>query len=114
MWIKIVNLWCGWTHGGGHVKRDAQGRINWQCAKCGRWSIPVSLEDEEQLRIANMQRVQLPEDHNHTTERFPRVHSGAFPQVSHREERLSDKMADAAIFGLLVGVICFLLLENWK
>lgn len=44
-WIK--RLWCQWTHGGGTIERDDMGRINWRCAKCGRWSDkPVPLEDE--------------------------------------------------------------------
>jgi hypothetical protein len=43
----IVRRWiCDWTHGGGQVKRDAGGRINWQCSKCGAWADPVSPEDE--------------------------------------------------------------------
>ena len=36
--IRLLrNLWCDWTHSG-VIKRVAQGRINWQCEKCGRWS----------------------------------------------------------------------------
>lgn len=43
----LVDLWCAWTHGGGQIKRDDQGRINWQCNKCGRWSrYPVPLIEE--------------------------------------------------------------------
>ena len=38
-WLK--EFWCSWTHGGGHIKRDSQDRINWQCQKCGRWADPV-------------------------------------------------------------------------
>ena len=42
--------WCSWTHGGGDIKRDEQGRINWQCRKCKRWADnPVTLTDEEDL-----------------------------------------------------------------
>jgi len=42
--------WCRWTHGGGRVERDEQGRLNWRCTKCGRWGdYPVSLKDEWQL-----------------------------------------------------------------
>ena len=44
-WLKQVL--CSWTHGGGHIKRDLQGRINWQCQKCGRWADPVPLEQEQ-------------------------------------------------------------------
>ena len=43
----VSRLWCDWTHGGGSIERDEQGRINWRCRKCGRWSPhPVSLKDE--------------------------------------------------------------------
>lgn len=38
--------WCGWTHGGGDIKRDPYMRINWQCRKCGRWAEPVDLQTE--------------------------------------------------------------------
>jgi hypothetical protein len=37
---------CDWFHGGGHIKRDAEGRINWQCHHCGRWATPVDHESE--------------------------------------------------------------------
>ena len=37
---------CSWFHGGGSVKRDESGRINWQCKKCGRWAEPVPLDVE--------------------------------------------------------------------
>ena len=46
-WLR--DLWCNVVHGGGHIKRDDQGRINWQCATCGRWSDPVPLEEENEL-----------------------------------------------------------------
>ena len=42
----IKRIWCSWMHGGGTVKRDPLGRINWQCAKCGRWCDPLSSADE--------------------------------------------------------------------
>ena len=43
----MMKLWCDWTHGGGHIDRDVQGRINWRCGKCGRWSdSPVPLNEE--------------------------------------------------------------------
>jgi hypothetical protein len=45
----IQEAWCSTTHAGGYVKRDAQGRINWQCARCGRWGDPVSIEDERDM-----------------------------------------------------------------
>lgn len=46
----VLRRWlCDWTHGGGQVKRDAEGRINWQCSKCGMWAEPVSLEDEARM-----------------------------------------------------------------
>ena len=38
-WLK--RMWCGWTHGGGRIKHDVNGTINWQCSKCGRWAIAV-------------------------------------------------------------------------
>ena len=44
-WLKQVL--CSWTHGGGHIKRDSQGRINWQCQKCGRWADPVTADVHE-------------------------------------------------------------------
>ena len=47
MWMK--EFWCNMAHGGGDVKRDPQGRINWQCGKCGRWSDPVASDDEKEL-----------------------------------------------------------------
>lgn len=37
---------CDWFHGGGYIKRDAEGRINWQCHHCGRWATPVDHESE--------------------------------------------------------------------
>ena len=45
----IAAEWCAWTHGGGHILRDPSGRVNWQCAKCGRWADPVPLEDERRV-----------------------------------------------------------------
>lgn len=47
VWSGLVELWCSWTHGGGHILRDTAGRVNWQCAKCGRWAEPVSEADEK-------------------------------------------------------------------
>lgn len=43
-WLTVQ--WCSWTHGGGHITRDPLNRINWQCLRCGRWSDPISHEDE--------------------------------------------------------------------
>lgn len=44
-WLK--RLMCDWTHGGGEIMRDDEGRINWRCGKCGRWSDkPVPVDDE--------------------------------------------------------------------
>ena len=40
-------FWCSFWHGGGDIKRDEQGRINWQCRKCGRWSDPIEIADED-------------------------------------------------------------------
>ena len=49
--IKFLKkLWCEWTHGGGHIERDELGRINWRCARCGRWSDwPVPLAEEKAM-----------------------------------------------------------------
>ncbi len=42
--------WCNVMHSGGSIERDSNGRINWQCSTCGRWSSnPVSHEDEQQV-----------------------------------------------------------------
>ena len=46
---RLKALWCELFHGGGHIKRDSQGRINWQCQKCGRWADPVPLEQEQRM-----------------------------------------------------------------
>lgn len=46
-WVE--RHWCSWTHGGGQIKRDDQGCINWQCDKCGRWADPVPLDQERQM-----------------------------------------------------------------
>jgi hypothetical protein len=49
-WARII---CRWLHGGGDISRDEQGRINWRCRKCGRWSDnPVPL-DEERRTVDN-------------------------------------------------------------
>lgn len=56
MFDKIKSLWCGWTHGGGRIKRDDQGRINWQCDKCGRWADPVPLETERRVVDTDINR----------------------------------------------------------
>ena len=45
----LREIWCGLAHGGGNVKRDAEGRINWQCSTCGRWSTPVPLDVERNV-----------------------------------------------------------------
>jgi hypothetical protein len=42
----LKSKWCDWFHGGGLIKRDHLGRINWQCSKCGRWAEPVEVEEE--------------------------------------------------------------------
>ncbi len=44
-WFK--EMICTYFHGGGRIKRDAAGRVNWQCDKCGRWADPVPLHQEE-------------------------------------------------------------------
>ena len=48
----FLTLWCSWFHGGGDIRRDSLGRINWQCRKCGRWSDPVPLDHEKKLTDA--------------------------------------------------------------
>lgn len=48
----IASEWCRATHGGGHIERDPSGRVNWQCAKCGRWAAPVETEDERRAIAA--------------------------------------------------------------
>ena len=45
----LTKIWCQLTHGGGDIKRDPSGLINWQCRQCGRWSDPVSREDEQRV-----------------------------------------------------------------
>ena len=53
MMDRLQKLWCEWTHGGGHIQRDQQRRINWRCGKCGRWGdYPVPLKDERQAARA--------------------------------------------------------------
>ena len=56
-WLKQVL--CSWTHGGGHIKRDLQGRINWQCQKCGRWADPVTLEQEQRMTTRATEALEL-------------------------------------------------------
>jgi len=43
-WLK--QQWCSLMHMGGRIKRDDQGRINWQCDTCGMWGDPVPIDDE--------------------------------------------------------------------
>lgn len=42
----FTRLVCGWLHGGGDIKRDDSGRINWRCRKCGGWADPIPLATE--------------------------------------------------------------------
>ena len=46
-WLK--ELWCSWTHGGGHITRDMNDCINWQCNKCGRWAVAVDQATEDKM-----------------------------------------------------------------
>lgn len=46
-WLK--SWWCALTHGGGSIVRDDLGRINWQCAACGRYSDPVPLDEDRRV-----------------------------------------------------------------
>lgn len=48
-WLK--KLICDFFHGGGTIRRDWYGRINWQCDKCGRWSDHPVPRDEERRFI---------------------------------------------------------------
>lgn len=47
--MKFKELICEWFHGGGDIKRDVYGQINWQCRKCGRWAEPVSKQTEQHI-----------------------------------------------------------------
>ena len=49
---KLNTLWCDLFHGGGQIKRDDDGRINWQCNKCLRWSDPVDTMTERLITDA--------------------------------------------------------------
>ena len=51
-----MNWVCSWLHGGGDIKRDSQGRINWQCRKCGRWSDAIPIADENYLVEKELKR----------------------------------------------------------
>lgn len=46
-WFRI--LWCDLRHGGGRVERDDLARLNWRCARCGRWAEPVPPEEERRV-----------------------------------------------------------------
>ena len=70
----IKRIWCSWMHGGGTVKRDPLGRINWQCAKCGRWCDPVIKRSEKHMnevdatphtKIPEMNITQINRTRNH-------------------------------------------------
>jgi hypothetical protein len=56
LWRWLRRVWCDWTHGGGDIKRDRIGRINWQCRKCGRWGTPVSAAEERQAIADDIMR----------------------------------------------------------
>lgn len=44
----LAKTWCALMHVGGDVCRDPQGRINWRCRQCRRWSDePVTPETEK-------------------------------------------------------------------
>lgn len=51
LWALLLEAYrvtvCQWLHGGGDIKRDEQGRINWQCRRCGRWSSHPVPRDKE-------------------------------------------------------------------
>lgn len=50
----FADRWCSWTHGGGRIKRDDRGRINWQCDRCGRWADPVPSDQERRVVDADL------------------------------------------------------------
>jgi hypothetical protein len=52
-WLSLY--WCSWFHGGGRIKRDCYDRINWQCDKCGRWSMPVDRQTERLITESAIQ-----------------------------------------------------------
>ena len=53
----MLTRWvCDWFHGGGIIKRDPAGHINWQCLKCGAWGDPVSFDDEARVVDAALRR----------------------------------------------------------
>lgn len=54
LWSAIASGWCQYTHGGGYIMRDPSGRVNWQCAKCARWAVPVSESDEYALIVSDV------------------------------------------------------------
>lgn len=58
---------CNWLHGGGYILRDARGRINWRCRKCGRWSDqPVTkVEERHSVDRALIEMTQSEEDTGH-------------------------------------------------
>ena len=63
--MHALRRWiCDWTHGGGQIKRDADGRINWQCNKCEAWADPVSLEDEQRMTDAHIRPCSCHPDDN--------------------------------------------------
>jgi hypothetical protein len=50
MKVWMARSWCRIAHRGGMVTRDPEGRINWQCSTCGRWSdLPVPLHEERRV-----------------------------------------------------------------
>lgn len=60
-WLK--KTWCSWLHGGGDIHRDDQGRINWKCHKCGRWSDhPVPIEEEKRVVEREMRAPAMPNE----------------------------------------------------
>ncbi len=63
---QLREMWCELAHAGGRVQRDPSGRINWQCSTCGRWSAPVSLEDERRAVDRDLNtRLAVPEGKQH-------------------------------------------------
>jgi len=54
--MNLRESWCDWFHGGGTIKRDPYGRINWQCDKCGRWGEPVDKQTEQLMIDAHIKK----------------------------------------------------------
>jgi hypothetical protein len=68
-WLK--DKWCDWFHGGGRIKRDCHGRINWQCDGCGRWGEPVDLQTERRIVDADIRKREREQEQEQKQEQEP-------------------------------------------